>query len=96
MARTTVKSTYSLDVETVDKLDHLPAQWHVTKSEAVRRAIDLAARDQPAALNTPLRALQELQKRAEARFTKRQIESWAAESRRERVRSSSRHEWRKL
>jgi len=96
MARTTVKSTYSLDLETVGKLDGLAAQWHVPKSEALRRAIDLAARDQAANTSSPLQALEELQKRFKARFSRRQIENWAAEARRERMTSSARHEWRKL
>ena len=95
MARTTVKSTYSLDLETVHKLDALAAQWHVSKSEVLRRAIDLAVRDQAASVTSPLQALEELQRRVKARFSRRQIESWAAETRRERITSSARHEWRK-
>jgi predicted transcriptional regulator len=95
MARTSVKSTYSLDVDTVRKLDQLAAHWHIPKSEALRRAIHLAARDQAATGASPLRALEELQKRVKARFTKREIESWAVETRRERMKSSERHEWPK-
>ena len=90
-----VKSTYSLDVETVRKLDALAAQWRVAKSEVLRRAIDLATREQAANVSDPLQALEELQRRVKARFSKRQIENWAAEARRERVKSSARHEWRK-
>ena len=95
MARTSVKSTYSLDVETVRKLDHLAAEWHVAKSEALRRAIELAAQNHAATMRSPLQAFEELQKRVEARFTKRQIESWAVETRRERIASSTRQRWRK-
>lgn len=95
MARTTVKSTYSLDVETIRKLDRLAAQWHVPKSEALRRAIGLAAHDQDGSVTSPLQALEELQRRLKARFSRREIETWAAETRRERVKSSARHEWRK-
>ena len=94
MARTTVKSTYSLDLETVHKLDALATRWHVSKSEVLRRAIDLAAREQVPRVTSPLEALDELQK--SIKLSKRQIESWAIETRHERVKSSMRHEWRKL
>jgi hypothetical protein len=39
MATTTVKSTYSLDVDTVRELDAVARRWRVSKSEALRRAI---------------------------------------------------------
>ncbi|HJU10367.1 MAG TPA: ribbon-helix-helix protein, CopG family [Candidatus Binataceae bacterium] len=96
MASIRIKSTYSLDVETVRKLDSLAAQWHVPKSEALRRAIDLAVSDQATRDDSPLRALDELQKNLKMRLGRQQIESWAAETRRERVKSSARREWHKL
>ena len=40
---TTIRSTYALDVETVQMLDRLARQWAVSKSEALRRAIRAAA-----------------------------------------------------
>ena len=43
MAVTSVKATYSLDVETVKSLDRLAELWRVPKSEALRRAIRMAA-----------------------------------------------------
>ena len=43
MATTTVKSTYSLDVETVRELDAVARRWKVSKSEALRRALHAAA-----------------------------------------------------
>ncbi len=43
MATPSVKSTYSLDLETVKTLDELAAQWKVSKSEALRRAIRSAS-----------------------------------------------------
>ena len=43
MAITTIKSTYSLDVETVRTLESLARRWSVSKSEALRRAIRSAA-----------------------------------------------------
>ena len=36
MATTTVKSTYSLDVESVQALEDLARRWRVSKSEALR------------------------------------------------------------
>jgi hypothetical protein len=76
------------------KLDALAAQWHVSKSEALRRAIDLTARDQAVGAPPWLQAFQKLQKSLNARLTRRQIERWAIETQRERVRSSARREWR--
>ena len=46
MAITTIKSTYSLDVETVRMLESLARRWNVSKSEVLRRAIRSAARDE--------------------------------------------------
>ena len=43
MARTSVKATYALDVETVQALEKMAARWEVSKSEALRRAIRAAA-----------------------------------------------------
>ena len=43
MAVTTIKSTYSLDVETVRTLESLARRWNVSKSEVLRRAIRAAA-----------------------------------------------------
>ncbi len=43
MATTTIKSTYSLDVETVRTLETLAARWNVSKSEVLRCAIRTAA-----------------------------------------------------
>ena len=43
MAILTVKSTYSLDVETVQQLEGLAKHWNTSKSAALRRAIRTAA-----------------------------------------------------
>jgi hypothetical protein len=43
MATQTIKTTYSLDVETVRKLEAMAHRWNVSKSEALRRAIRAAA-----------------------------------------------------
>jgi hypothetical protein len=93
MARTSVKSTYALDVETVRKLERVAAQWHVSKSEVLRRAIDLVAGDSAASGSSPLQALDELQQ--SLKLSARQIDGWALETRRERARTSIQHECRK-
>jgi hypothetical protein len=93
MARTSIKSTYALDPETVHKLERVAAEWHVSKSEVLRRAIDLVAEGQTSGTLSPLQALDELQR--SLKLTPRQVERWALESRRERTRTSARHEWRK-
>lgn len=43
MAITSIKATYSLDVETVRSLERLAEVWGVPKSEALRRTIRMAA-----------------------------------------------------
>lgn len=43
MAITTIKSTYSLDVDSVRTLKTLAARWNVSKSEVIRRALRVAA-----------------------------------------------------
>jgi hypothetical protein len=91
MARTSVKSTYSLDVETIHKLDQLAARWRVSKSEVLRRAIELVARDQLDEGPFPLQALDELQK--SLKLTKQQADSWSRQVRSERANTSARHEW---
>lgn len=42
MAITTIKSTYSLDVESVRTLKALAERWNVSKSEVIRRALRIA------------------------------------------------------
>ena len=94
MARTSIKSTYSLDVETVRKLERVASRWKVSKSEVLRRAIDTVAKQEsPPEKLTPLEALHELQKRL--KLSKREAEDWARSVRDERTASSLRHEWRR-
>jgi len=61
MASTTVKTTYSLDLETVRALEDLATRWEVPKSEALRRAIRAASRQESSKPSDALRALNELQ-----------------------------------
>lgn len=91
MARTSIKSTYSLDVETVRKLEQVAARWRVSKSEVLRRAINATASGRQANDLTPLQALDELQK--SLKLGKRKLEQWEAAARRERE-SVGRRQWR--
>ena len=61
MASITVKSTYSLDVETVRQLENLAQRWNTSKSGALRRAIQAAAEQALPADNEGLDALDRLQ-----------------------------------
>ena len=72
---TTIKSTYSLDVESVRALDDLARRWQVSKSEALRRAIRSEARRQPATGGDALAALDQLQ--ALLRAHNVDLEQWA-------------------
>lgn len=93
MARVSIKSTYSLDVHTIRKLERVATRWRVSKSEVLRRAINAVAREQAAVAPSPLEALDQLQK--SLKLSASQAEKWAREARRERTRSSARHEWRR-
>ena len=62
MAVPTVKTTYSLDLDTVRMLEQMAKSWNVSKSEALRRAIRLAASQPSAGDEVGLRALDELQR----------------------------------
>src|SRR3989442_13714746 len=62
MAMTTIRSTYALDVETMQVLKRIAHKWKLSKSEALRRAIRAAERRKPRAPNNALRALDRLQR----------------------------------
>ena len=61
MAVTTIKSTYSLDVETVRTLESLARRWNVSKSEVLRRAIRAAAGEKSQRAREKREALRQLQ-----------------------------------
>lgn len=61
MATMTIKSTYSLDVDTVRRLENLAKHWNTSKSGALRRAIRSAAADVCSDHNKALDALDHLQ-----------------------------------
>jgi len=62
MARTTVRTTFALDPETVDALDRLADRWNASKSDVVRRVVQAASRvEEIDATSDALAALDELQ-----------------------------------
>ena len=82
MAVTTIKSTYSLDVESVRQLEGLASRWKVPKSEVLRRVIRLAAAEENLDDNSKLAALDRLQ--ASVRERNVDLAQWARDSRTER------------
>ncbi len=83
MATQTIKTTYSLDLRTVRALEALAQRWKVSKSEALRRAIQASAERAPReAGRDALRALDELQ-RALA-MTPEAADRWVRAARSER------------
>ena len=82
MVVTTIKSTYSLDVESVRTLEALARRWRVPKSEVLRRAIGIAATEERLDDSSKLAALDRLQ--ASLHERKVDIGQWARDSRAER------------
>lgn len=80
MAITSVRSTYSLDVETMRRIENLAGRWDVSKSEVLRRAIKMAHDETAGAERVAL--LRELQQRAS--LTSEQVDAWVADVRAER------------
>ena len=92
MALPTVKSTYSLDLETRALLERTAARWRVSKSEALRRAIRAAATEAAMDSDDAVRALDDLQ--GSLQLTPGKAASWARRSCAERRASSARSEAR--
>jgi hypothetical protein len=96
MASAMIKSTYSLDVETVRKVERLAARWKVSKSEVLRRAVAVAdeapagKEENPANL-TPLEAWRKVQK--ELNLTPEQVRAWEEDSKRIRRTAFRKREW---
>ena len=88
MATATIKSTYSLDIETVRALEGLARRWNVSKSEALRRTIRSAARRQPATGGEALQALDVLQ--ASVRSGRIDLARWERDVKSERRAASRR------
>jgi hypothetical protein len=94
MAMPTVKSTYSLDLGSVRALEELARRWGVSKSEALRRAINSAAGDtEQGTESAPLRALSELQQ--SLKLSSKKASAWANQARSERRTASARREPRR-
>ena len=74
MAAQTIKSTYSLDVESVNALEALAQRWKVSKSEVLRRAIRRVAMEGEPESSTALGALDQLQ--ASLRKRKVNVTQW--------------------
>ena len=86
MAVTTIKSTYSLDVETVRTLEMLARRWNVSKSEVLRRSVRAAAREESQGERSVLESLRLLQASVKARGI--DLKRWEREVRAERRASS--------
>ena len=82
MALTTIKSTYSLDVEPVCKLKALARRWKVPESDMLRRAIRITATNESLDESAKLAALDRLQ----ASLCERKVDlsHWARDARAER------------
>ena len=84
----TIRSTYSLDVGTVQKLEQLAEHWNTSKSDVLRRSIDRMAEQVLHNRTDAIEALEQLQKLvAEAKID---VEKWAKDVERERRASSKR------
>jgi hypothetical protein len=90
MAITTIKTTYSLDVETYEALEELARRWKVSKSEALRRAIRAARSHAPPGAEDAIRALDKLQK--SLHLSSDSAHKWEKRTRDERRASSRRLE----
>jgi len=93
MAIPSIKSTYSLDVETVRTLEDLARRWRVSKSEALRRAIRGASGQTPRAADEAIAALDRVQRALG--LTRSRATAWARRVRAERRVSSARRLSRK-
>ena len=90
MATPTIKSTYTLDVDTMRALEGMARRWGVSKSEALRRAVRSAAGKRWGGGGDTLAALDRLQESLSLTSAKARV--WARGLRKERRASSLRHE----
>jgi len=90
MAIPTIKSTYTMDVDTIRALEDMAQRLGVSKSEALRRAIRSAAAKGPRQGGDALQALDRLQKSLS--LTSAKAQAWVRSARKERRASSSRHD----
>ena len=90
MAASTIRTTYALDAETVDRLKTLAREWNVSKSEALRRVIKSARVH--AESRTPAEALDRVQHALA--LTPPKVAAWATRLKRERRQASAKRETR--
>ncbi|MFU8821417.1 MAG: ribbon-helix-helix protein, CopG family [Gammaproteobacteria bacterium] len=83
MATLTIKSTYSLDPQTVRDLERLALKYGTSKSDVLRRAVRSLAAQESSPEAPGLQALEELQKRIG--LTEENAADWATKVRRERA-----------
>ena len=93
MARTTIKATYALDVDTVRALESMAERSKVSKSEALRRAIRTASTRVGPGGTDALKALDELQR--SLKLTPEGTRAWAERTRAERRRATSKRPHRR-
>ncbi len=74
MAVKKVKTTYSLDPETIRDLDRMARRWDVSKSEALRRVVRIAAATESKPGAATVTALDEIQ--ASVALTKGGADAW--------------------
>ena len=92
MSTPTIKSTYVMDVETMQSLERISRRWRVSKSEALRRAIRAALEQPPSQPRDALRALDKLQR--SLKLTPARARDWARQALTERRATSVRSETR--
>jgi Arc/MetJ-type ribon-helix-helix transcriptional regulator len=83
MATPTIKSTYSLDPQTVRDLERLARKYGTSKSDVLRRAVQSLAAQEMTPEAEGLVALGELQERIG--LTAEKADAWVAEVRSERA-----------
>lgn len=83
MAIPHIKSTYSLDVESVRVLESLAKRWQVSKSEVLRRAIRIAAAGDYPTKRPALDALELLQ--SSVRERRIDLSRWTRDVKSERL-----------
>jgi hypothetical protein len=84
MPSSSVKATYSLDLDTVRMLERMARKWNVSKSEALRRAIHLSSAAMPPESEAPLAAFDRL--RASTTLREPQVRRWLEDIAAERKR----------
>lgn len=88
-----IKSTYTLDVDTVRALERMAQRWEVSKSEALRRAIRAASGEDQQGTTEALEALDRLQR--SLKLSAAGARTWTARARGERRAASTRSETRR-